>query len=206
MNKAVKLLNLWADFENSHPAAEIEDFCRYLLIQEKEMERRKVFSDTTLPPDNLSKLAKIVGRVSRLHNAYAVIALKEYGLSSIDEFIYLNDINSADMPQKTKVINSNFNELSSGLLILERLKKKKLITEEENSNDKRSKILNMTVRGVKVLKDCFEKLNTVNRLFFNKMSADDILMSIHLLSSTEEEFSSRWSIDKSKSYNDLFQS
>ncbi len=205
MNKAVELLNLWADFESNHPHAEIEDFCRYLLVQKKGKLKRNMFFNTAVPPDNLSKLAKIVGRVSRLHNAYAVIGLKECGLSTIDEFIYLNDIHSANVSQKTKVINSNFNELSSGLLILERLKKKKLITEEENSNDKRSKILSVTAKGTKVLKVCFEKLNTVNQLFFSKMSADDVQMCLHLLSATEEEFSSRWSADKSKSYKDLFQ-
>ena len=135
MNKTVELLNLWADFESKHTSAEIEDFCRYMLIKEREKEN--IFSDVALPPDNLSKLAKITGRVSKLHNTYAVIALKECGLSSIDEFVYLSDIHFMDKSQKTKVIYSNFNELSSGLLILERLKKKKLISEEDNSNDKK---------------------------------------------------------------------
>ncbi|HRN33166.1 MAG TPA: hypothetical protein PLC76_03520 [Saprospiraceae bacterium] len=201
MNKTVELLNLWADFESKHTSAEIEDFCRYMLIKEREKEN--IFSDVALPPDNLSKLAKITGRVSKLHNTYAVIALKECGLSSIDEFVYLSDIHFMDKSQKTKVIYSNFNELSSGLLILERLKKKKLISEEDNSNDKRSKNISITAKGKKILFSCYEKMNTVNQLFFNKMSIDDVIMSIQLLSATEVEFSKRWLNDKSKSFDEL---
>ena len=164
MNKTVELVNLWAEYENKHEHAEIKDFCSYLLIQEREKDKQEIFSGTALPTNNLSKLAKIIGRVSKLHNAYAIIALKECGLTSIDEFIYLNDIHFSEKTQKTKVIYSNFNELSSGLLILERLKKKKLIAEEDNTDDKRSKNVIISAKGKKVLFACYEKLNIVHQL------------------------------------------
>ncbi len=204
MNKTVELVNLWAEFENKHEHADIKDFCRYILIKEREIDKEEVFSGTALPPDNFSKLAKIIGRVSRLHNAYTIIALKKCGLSSIDEFIYLNDIHFSEKSQKTKVIYSNFNELSSGLLILERLKKKKLIAEEDNTDDKRSKNVIINNKGKKVLYACYEKLNIVHKLFFDRMTEDDVVMSIQLLSATEAEFSNRWLADKSKPFEELF--
>lgn len=204
MNKTVELVNLWAEYENKHEHAEIKDFCRYLLIQEREKVKEKVFLGTSLPPDNFGKLAKIIGRISKLHNAYAIIALKECGLPGMDEFIYLNDIHSAGKSQKTKVIYFNFNELSSGLLILERLKKKKLISEEDNADDKRSKNVIISAKGKKVLYACYEKLNKVNRFFFDRMTEDDLVMSIQLLSATEAEFSNRWLAEKSKSFDELF--
>jgi len=204
MNRTVELLNLWADFESKHADAEIEDFCRYLLIREREKDKKNIFPDVASPPDNLSRLAKITGRVAKLHNAYAVIALKDCGLSSIEEFIYLSDVHFMDKPQKTKVIYSNFNELSSGLLILERLKKKKLIMEEENSNDKRSKTVSITDKGKKILFTCYEKMSAVNRFFFDKMPEDDVVMCIQLLSATEAEFSRRWLADRSRSFEELF--
>jgi predicted transcriptional regulator len=204
MNKTVELINLWAEYENEHENAEIKDFCSYLLIQEREKTKEEVFSGTAIPADNFSKLAKIIGRISRLHNTYAIIALKECGLSSIDEFIYLNDIHFSEKTQKTKVIYSNFNELSSGLLILERLKKKKLISEEDNPDDKRSKNVTISTKGKKVLFACYEKLNIIHQLFFEKMTEDDVVMSIQLLSATEAEFSNRWLVEKSKSFKELF--
>jgi len=71
----------------------------------------------------------MIGRLSKLHNTYAVIALKECGLNNLDEFLYLNSIGNAEAPKKTTVIYANFNELSSGLLILGRMMKKGLIVE-----------------------------------------------------------------------------
>jgi predicted transcriptional regulator len=204
MNKTVELINLWAIYENEHENAEIKDFCSYLLIQEREKTKEEVFSGTAIPADNFSKLAKIIGRISRLHNTYAIIALKECGLSSIDEFIYLNDIHFSEKTQKTKVIYSNFNELSSGLLILERLKKKKLISEEDNPDDKRSKNVIISTKGKKVLYACYKKLNIVHLHFFERMTEDDVVMSIQLLSATEAEFSNRWLAEKSKSFKELF--
>lgn len=58
-------------------------------------------------------------------------------------------------------------------------------------------------KGKKILFSCYEKMNTVNQLFFNKMSIDDVIMSIQLLSATEVEFSKRWLNDKSKSFDEL---
>lgn len=205
MNKTVELLNLWADYESKHADAEIEDFCRYLLIREQQKDKKDIFADVALPPDNLSKLAKITGRVAKLHNAYAVMALKECDLASIDEFIYLSDIHFMHESPKTKVIYSNFNELSSGLLILSRLKKKKLISEGKSDTDKRSKTISVTAKGKEVLLACYEKMDAVNRFFFSKMSDDEVVMCIQLLSATEAEFSKRWSADKSRSFSALFE-
>ena len=205
MNKAVELLNRWAEFESTHEAAGIEDFCRYLLIKEKQKDQKEIFAGASKPPDNLSQLAKITGRIARLQSTYAGIALKECGLSGIDEFIYLNEIHFAEKPQKTKVIYSNFNELSSGLLILDRLKKKELILEEENLSDKRSKTVSVTAKGKKVLFECYEKMNQINQFFFREMSKDDVLMCLQLLSSTEALFSNRWQADKSRSFQELLQ-
>ena len=204
MNNAVKLLNLWADFEAVNPDAGIADFCRYFLLKEKN--NTKVIIGTANPPDAHSRLAKILGRVSRLHNSYAIIGLKKCGISTIDEFIYLNDINHSGAPLKTQIIFSNFNELSSGLLVLERLEKKGLIRYEINSNDSRSKNVYITNEGKHVLQSCYEKLYMINRFFFNKMSDDDIIMCIQLLSKTEAEYSTRLLADKEKSLSQLVNS
>lgn len=36
MNKTVELVNAWGEYEQSHPGAEIEEFCRYYLISRQE--------------------------------------------------------------------------------------------------------------------------------------------------------------------------
>jgi hypothetical protein len=83
----------------------------------------------SLPADKASLLIKLMGRISRLHTLQALAAFKESGLNSFDEFLYLSSVAYMTNPKKTDVISAHFNELSSGLLILDRLKKSGLILE-----------------------------------------------------------------------------
>jgi hypothetical protein len=99
----------------------------------------------------------------------------------------LNDIAANDEPKKTEVIFANFNELSSGLLILDRLKKAGLITE----------------KGTAVLRECYLKLNEINHAIFEEMPEDDMLLCVQLLSPTESRISTKWIQDKRKSFSEL---
>ena len=148
-------------------------------------------------------MAKMIGRLSKLHNTYAVIALKECGLNNLDEFLYLNSIGNAEAPKKTTVIYANFNELSSGLLILGRMMKKGLIVEATDKEDKRSKRLKLTKKGNNLLTLCYEKMGVLNEWFFKSISKEDIDLCVHLLSGVETNFSSKWVEDKAKTFGML---
>ena len=197
------LVNLWAEYEDKHPDASIDDFCRFYIRTKKAKQEKEEFLGGIVPPDLHSTIAKLIGRISKLHTTYAVIALKECGLNSLDEFLYLNSIGNSATPKKTEVIYGNFNELSSGLLILDRLKSKGLIVEEDNPEDRRSKQLKLSKKGRTVLEDCYKKMAVINRLFFEDIPREDIELCIHLLSSLEAGFSSRWLEDKGKSFSAL---
>lgn len=203
MNKTAELVKLWADYEVNHPDAGIDEFCHFFLVNEREKENKINFSGSVMPPDLHSVMIKMIGRVVKLHNNYALTTLKECGLNSIDEFLYLNTIATNDSSKKTQVIYSNFNELSSGLLILDRLKNKLLISEVDDKEDKRSKIVSVTKKGSKTLKDCYKKLSAINEFFFRDMPDDDIRLCIQLLSPTEVKFSAKWVEDKGKSLDEL---
>ena len=128
------------------------------------------------------------------------------GLSGFEDFFYLNDIHANHRPKKTEVINANFHELSSGLLILDRLKKNGLIVEMPDEKDKRSKRLTLTKKGLNVLRDCHARLETINGLFFKEMSEEDMMLCIQLLSATESRYSLKWIEDKKKSFSELLRS
>jgi DNA-binding MarR family transcriptional regulator len=198
-NKTVELVNAWAEYEVAHPNATIDDFCHSYIMEKKAIEKsEKVFAGI-VPPDTYSKIAKLIGRISKLHSTYAVIVLKECGLNSLDEFLYLSSIAKMETPKKTKVIYENFNELSSGLLILDRLKQKGFVIEEDDEGDKRSKRLKLSKKGIALLNQCYKQMGTLNKWFFKSISKEDIDLCIHLLSDVEVNFSSRWLEDKGKS-------
>src|SRR5580698_1247776 len=114
MNKTVELVKLWGDYETAHPADGILEFCRFLLLKEKQQKQKFAFAKSAMPDHPASVLAKMLGRLGRLLNNYAGFAIRQSGLSGFEDFFYLNDISANDQPIKTEVIFANFNELSSG--------------------------------------------------------------------------------------------
>ncbi len=203
MNRTAELVKLWAEYEEAHNDCTIEEFCRFYLIKEREEKNKEGFLGGHIPPNIYSTMAKIIGIVFKLNNTYMVIALKECGLGGLEEFLYLAAISNTPNIKKTEVIYSNFSELSSGLLIIERLNKKGFLTEQPDTEDKRSKRLVLSEAGDAVLKECYKEISFVNKLFFNEMPTDDIQLCIQLLTPIEMKFASKWIKDKSKSFHEL---
>ena len=204
MNKTAEIVNRWAAFEAEHPKASIHDFFRYELIREREEQKNVKFLGGVIPPEPNQILPKIMDRITKISMVYITDLLKSIDIGTFDEFLYLNNIQHLEKPRKIDVINNNFNELSSGLLILERLKKKGLLTENADPNDKRSKLLALTPKGLKKLKACYELLGKVNQVIFRDMQEDDILLCIQLLKPIETKFSSLTITDKKLSFDEVY--
>lgn len=199
MNKTAELVRLWAEFEDSHKGADIEDFCQLMLIKKREDTDNNIFSGNAVPPDVPGKMAKMVGRISKLHTAMAIHVLKECGINNFEDFTFLNSIYKSMKPRKTDVINENFIELSSGLLILERLKNNGYILEEADDQDKRSKRLKMTKKGQAVLEKCYKRMQELNKEYFGGVPEEDLQLCIQLMSPIEIKLADIWMQNKSKS-------
>ena len=198
MNKTVELVTLWATYEEENPKAEISQFCQAYLVNQEQKNKKVAFWESPVPPDSASLLTKLIGRIARLHNLYAMAAFKDCGLSSFDDFLYLNSIANTSNSKKTDVILANFNELSSGLLILDRLKKAKLIVEQGDELDRRTKRLDITREGASVLRACYQKLNEVNNMFFSELAEEQVKWCIQLLQPVEASLARQWLEDKKK--------
>lgn len=205
MNKTAELVNQWVSFETEYPGSELQDFFRYQLISERENETGEKFLGGVVPPQPDQVLAKTMDRIVKLYMLYTTNPLKEEGLGSFDEFLYLNNIQNLETSRKIDIINANFNELSSGLLILQRLKKKGMITEEPDPNDQRSKLIGLTKQGQQKLNACYKLLDKVNQVIFKEMKTDDILLCIRLLKPIETKFSKLGVTDKKLGFDAVYQ-
>lgn len=196
MNKTAELVRLWAKFEEQNEGAEIEDFCQAMLLAKNKQDDK--FLGGVVPADVYGKIAKTIGRISKLHSHHAQMALKVCGINNFEDFIFLNTIHVLKNANKTEVITRNFSELSSGLLILERLKQNGFITEQTNNKDKRSKILTTTAKGTKVLKEAYEIMSELNESYFGALKAEDIELCIKLIAPVEMKLSEIWTKNKKK--------
>lgn len=183
---------LWAAFEQEVPNADIDDFCRSYLARRREEEHALRFSGSAMPPDTPSILAKMLGRLVRLHAARAVHVLRSAGVNSMDDFIYLNAIAILKDPKKTQVIYSNFNELSSGLLVLARLKGQGYIAERPDKGDRRVRRVKVTREGRMVLNKCYKALSALNKEFYQDITEGEARECIMSLAKTESRMAERW--------------
>ncbi len=66
MNKTAEIVNLWAEFEEKHATAGIDDFCRYYLIKKRGEDTEGSAKVQPYPPH--SRLAKLIGKLMRLNS------------------------------------------------------------------------------------------------------------------------------------------
>jgi DNA-binding MarR family transcriptional regulator len=206
MNKTVGLVNEWAAFEEKHPEGNIEDFCRFYLAhkrQQKDQVKGPLVGGV-VPALTAGLLMKIIGRISKLNMAYANIALAGTGLNQIEEFGILQTIRKEKTPRKTEVIYANLFELSSGTDMLNRMKKRGLIKEYGDLEDKRSKRLELTEKGEAVCRAALSKIESNAKMLLNELKDDDMKLCIQLLKNIEIKFSAQWQKHKGKDFEEIF--
>lgn len=185
MNQLVQLVNEWGAFEEHHPDATAEEFCRHYLISHREKISRREMAGGIVPPNPRGLLLKLSGRIMQAFFIYARIAISETELKSFEGFPYLNALKHRGESSKTEVINHNLAELSTGIEILKRLKKQGMITERQDPEDGRSRLVKISPKGEQVLQQCYEKLRYVTEMIFDGTADDDIQLCIQLLKQVE---------------------
>jgi DNA-binding MarR family transcriptional regulator len=206
MNKTVNLVNEWGNYEAKHPDATIEDFCRYYLTQQKEQKTKGPLVGGIIPNFNDGLLIKIIARIGKLNSYYANLALDGTGLNQMEEFSMLITIKHQKNPKKVEIINANLLELSSGTDMLNRIKKRGLIKEYNDKEDKRAKRIELTSQGNKVVELCMERIRKNSKLLLNDLTEDDKELCIQLLKNVEIKFSSLWQQHKNKSFDEVYSS
>jgi DNA-binding MarR family transcriptional regulator len=204
MNKTIELVNLWGAFEKKHPEGSIEDFCRHHLASQQKQKEKRPLGGGVIPPVNDGLLLKIIGRISKLTMSYANLALRGTDLNQIEEFGILLTIQQEKNPKKTEIIYANLFELSSGTDMLNRMKKRGLIKEYMDKEDKRSKRIELTAKGAKVAQECKIRILKNATLMMNDLSNDDKELCIQLLKNVEMKFSALWQSHKSKAFDDIY--
>lgn len=185
MNKAVELINAWAEFDEQYPEANIEDFCRHYLIKKREQEDKGKIAGGVLPPQIDNILLKLLGRIATMGQIYSREVLKDLPEIQLEGFYYLTTIRQIGESRKTDIINLHLSELSTGIDILNRLKESGLIEERSDPSDKRAKLIKITRAGEQLLFQCFRRMAKVGSVLFDELAEDDKRLCIQLLKNVE---------------------
>ncbi|SFE07827.1 transcriptional regulator, MarR family [Chitinophaga sp. CF118] len=204
MNKTVELVNQWGAFEENHPDGNIEDFCRHYLASREKQKEKGPLVGGVVPGLIDGLLLKIIGRIHKLNASYANMALKETDLNQIEEFGVLLTIQQEKNPKKTEVIYANLFELSSGTDMLNRLKNRGLIEEYDDIEDKRSKRIELTAKGVKAIEGSYLRIKKMATMMLHDLTNDDKELCIQLLKNVEIKFSALWQKHRGKEFDDVY--
>lgn len=204
MNKTVEIVNEWASFEVKHPDGNIEDFCRHYLGRKREQKTKGTLVGGVVPAFTQGLLLKIIGRISKLNMYFANAALKGTELNQIEEYGILVTIKQEGKPKKTEVIYANLFELSSGTDMLNRMKKRGLIKEYDDKEDRRSKRIELTSRGEKVIEECHGRIRKNAMMIMNDLTEDDRELCIQLLKNVEIKFSAFWQKNRGKEFEEIY--
>jgi DNA-binding MarR family transcriptional regulator len=204
MNKTIKLVNEWGNFEAKHPDANIDDFCRHYLASHQKPKVKGPLTGGVVPPTSEGLLLKLMGRIHKLNMSYANNALEGTGLNQVEEFGMMLTIQQEKNPRKTDIIYANLFELSSGTDMLNRLKKRHLIKEYDDQDDKRSKRIELTPAGEKAIELCMIQMRKVAGMMTNDLSEDDKQLCIQLLKNIEIKFSGLWQQHKGKTFDEVY--
>ncbi len=203
MNKAVELVKLWGAYEEQYPEGCIEDFCRHQLSVSLKAEKQ-IAPEWQLVPDISGQLVILIRKIGKFHIMYSNKALEGTGLDQIEEFGILVIIFNKKNPIKSEVIYDNLLELSSGTNMLIRLKKKGLIAEYSDNEDKRVKRLKLTPKGEETLSKAKVLVLQVANMMVNSLSDDDKQLCIQMLSPINARFSDIYLKQKSKTFEQVY--
>ena len=204
MEKTIELVNHWGEFQRTHPEGNIEDFCRHYLAHRQQKETKGILVGGVVPAVADGLLLKIMGRISKLNMNYANLALEGTGLNQIEEFGILGTIKQEKNPKKTEVIYANLFELSSGTDMLTRMKKRGLIKEYDDMEDKRSKRLELTAKGEKAVDAAKGRILMNAAMLMKDLTDDDKQLCIQLLKNVEIKFSVLWQKHKGRGFDEIF--
>ena len=134
------------------------------------------------------------------------IALKDTPLAATEKFVFLAALNVIGESSKTQVISYAMMEMSTGGDILNRLLKDNFIAQRNDPNDKRSKLISITDKGIEVLQQCFEKTAMVRKILLQGLTEDEEKICVQILYPIQEKHTKLAVESKNKSIEEILNS
>jgi len=204
MEKLLKVLQLWVEYEKRHPNSEFEDFCRYYLAKPQIKAFKPLKKGVPMPPDVDGMFMMTVSRTTLAFWVYMRLALKETQMPSIESLMICAALNNLGESRKTDVINSAMLEFSTGMDIINRLIKKGFIHQRIDPEDKRSRLLTISDSGKTALFQCFEKSGLARDILLNELTDDDKKLVTHILFPVQEKHAKLSVENKGKTIEEIY--
>jgi DNA-binding MarR family transcriptional regulator len=153
----IPLLEQWEKFKAQKAKGNLEDFARWILTS-KTVEKRPPSAFKKTEAGNIERVAMLISRLQKFLGLAIRPTLQELGFIKDHEYHFLYQIWKVGSTNKNDLSKDNAVEFSTGRDIIKRLIGRRLISENQDPDDKRASILRLTPKGIKILEKSFEKL------------------------------------------------
>ena len=126
-------------------------------------------------------LSQLVAFLYRYAKGYIKKALDSAHLITIDDFSYLAGIWQTGGCTKTEIIDMNIHEKTTGMEVIKRLLNNGLVEQTDDQNDRRSKRLLITAKGMGVLLGTFEEMRKASLIIAGTLNEVEKMQLLHLL-------------------------
>jgi MarR family transcriptional regulator, lower aerobic nicotinate degradation pathway regulator len=172
-NGSLKDFGLWlseqqnADYESNNGVMKVSDLVPSDV---------KVMAEH---PDNV--IGKLLTFLSRYLKIYLKKGLEGSLLTTGDDFSYLATLLNKGSLTKTELILLSAHEKTSGMEVIKRLLINELIVQTDDEQDKRSKRISLTQKGMGVLMQSFESMEKVGKITVGDLTNQEKNQLVYLL-------------------------
>ena len=177
MYKRVKLLiDLLEEYEETNKDEFNETkFASWIISKNS---KKKLFNS----PDNIDGyIAMLIRFMGSYAHFYTKLLFKDSEIYSIEDYSLLITLVKNKQLSKMELMNLNLLEKSSGIEIIKRLLKYKLIIEVEGIKDKREKIISLTTKGKDLTMKFQKKLEKLSNHIVGDLSEEEKLKVLSIL-------------------------
>jgi MarR family transcriptional regulator, lower aerobic nicotinate degradation pathway regulator len=168
-----ELIPLIEEFEATNQKVELKGFLQFAAQKNAPAGGKAAPVNDDLQTIS-NQLGFFLNYLFRFFKGYTKVALRNSPVSTADDFIFLATLNREPSMRKTDLIKNNMMETPSGIEVIKRLLKNKLVTELADPEDKRSVRLKLTEKGKKELYTIFGEMNKVSNVLTGNLNTAEI--------------------------------
>lgn len=199
----IELVNQWAAYSANTPNADLAGFCLHYLTEQASKpsmaaaepvinENGEVNQHwansltgdidwTMVPVRPEARLGALVGRLAKYAYFYSKKAMQDLAIKGLDDPIYLLVVIQMGTPKKSEVIYEMMAEFASGIDVINRLIRMELIEEFPDEQDRRSKRLRITPKGIALIQECFPVMNKVADVAYSSLTEGEKAILVQIL-------------------------
>lgn len=183
------LVGTFEDQNNNNFPLNLTGFKQWIVQQEKEKGHLEITIDWEGKEKGRSVESVIsthLVHMSKYAKIYSKAAIHDSKFSSQEDFIFLITLKAFGAMTKMELIKRNIQDKPTGMQIINRLIGLAWVEQKSSTEDKRSKIINITNEGLIALETQMEKIRIATQMVTGNLTQSEKLTLISLLDKLEQ--------------------